>query len=433
MDRRLQRRYWLVVKEHAHGATELAAGIAALPGAGTSFAQTMALWRFLNSEQVTLPALAEPLRAAALEALAQSPSQYALVIHDWCKLSYGGHASKRDLVQVTHEKCVGYDLTASLLADAACGRPLGLMELQLHAADGVYSTRTTAVEPAQPHLEQILPTMQAAQGWQLSKRPVHVIDREADSLAHLREWTAGPNPHLVLIRADHERVVQWRDQARSLPEIVQQLTAENAFQFAREVEYQGRQARQFVAETSIVFDKPGRKRRGKGQPRILIQGPPLVMRFVVAQVRDDAANVLAEWLPITNVPSDVPAAWIALWYYWRWRIESFFKLPKSAGQQAEHWLQETAPAVARRLLAASMACLTVWHLEADHSAPARQLQQILIRLSGRQTKRHRPVTAPALLAGLQILLAMLDLLDHYSLDDLKTLARQALPNFFDSD
>jgi hypothetical protein len=433
MDRRLQRRYWHVVKEHAQAATGLAAGIAALPGVGTAFAQTMALWRFLNNDRVTLPALVEPLRAAARDALADSPSAYALVVHDWCKLSYGGHASKRDLVQVTHESCFGYELTASLLVDAACGRPLGLMELQLHAADGVHSTRTTAVEPVPPHLEQILPTMQAAAGWNLPRRPVHVIDREADSLAHLREWTAAPQPHLVLIRVDHQRTVKWRDAPSSLPQIVRKLRDEGAFQFAREVEYQGRTHRQFVAETAIVLDKPGRKRRGPGQPRQIIPGPPLVLRLVVAQVRNEADTVLAEWLLVSNVPTDVPAAWIALWYYWRWRIESFFKLLKSAGQQAEQWLQETAPAVARRLLVAGMACLTVWHLQTDPTPPAQELQRVLVRLSGRQTKRRKPVTAPALLAGLQILLAMLDLLEEYSLDDLRKLARQALPTFFNSD
>ncbi len=62
--------------------------------------------------------------------------------------------------------------------------------------------------------------------------------------------------------------------------------------------------------------------------------------------------------------------------------------------------QETGPAVARRLLVAAMACVTVWHLQADESVEAQELKSVLIRLSGRQTKRSRPHTAPALLAGL---------------------------------
>ena len=37
-------------------------------------------------------------------------------------------------------------------------------------------------------------------------------------------------------------------------------------------------------------------------------------------------------------------------------------------------------------------------------------------------KRTRPHTAPALLAGLWVMLSMLALLEHYDLDDLKRLA-----------
>jgi hypothetical protein len=44
--------------------------------------------------------------------------------------------------------------------------------------------------------------------------------------------------------------------------------------------------------------------------------------------------------------------------------------------------------------------------------------------------RHdRPVTEPALLAGLMVLVPMLDVLDHYTLDDIRRLARVALPGF----
>ncbi|MEZ5477737.1 MAG: hypothetical protein R3E95_09720 [Thiolinea sp.] len=62
--------------------------------------------------------------------------------------------------------------------------------------------------------------------------------------------------------------------------------------------------------------------------------------------------MLAEWFLLTNVAA-VDAATVALWYYWRWRIESFFKLMKSAGHQLESWQQESALAIAKRLLVAS--------------------------------------------------------------------------------
>ncbi|MFI3217795.1 MAG: hypothetical protein QX189_01575 [Methylococcales bacterium] len=56
--------------------------------------------------------------------------------------------------------------------------------------------------------------------------------------------------------------------------------------------------------------------------------------LVVSRVMSDAGESLAQWLLITNVPT-VEASEIALWYYWRWKIERFFKPLESAGQNLE--------------------------------------------------------------------------------------------------
>jgi hypothetical protein len=129
----------------------------------------------------------------------------------------------------------------------------------------------------------------------------------------------------------------------------------------------------------------------------------------------------------TNLPPAVDASTIALWYYWRWRIESFFKLLKSAGQHIEQWQQETAQAIAKRLLVAAQACVVVWALARAATPAADPTRALLIRLSGRLMKRRRPYTAPALLAGLWVLLAMVAVLDEYSVADLRRLAAHALP------
>lgn len=153
------------------------------------------------------------------------------------------------------------------------------------------------------------------------------------------------------------------------------------------------------------------------------------MRFVVAQVRDQFGKVLAEWLLLTNVPAEVPAAEIATWYYWRWRIESFHKLLKSAGLQMESWQQESAGAITKRLLVACMACVVVWQLERLQTPQAETCKKLLIALSGRQMKRTRPVTTSALLAGLHILLVMLDVLEEYTPHQLRQVAEAAIPQF----
>jgi hypothetical protein len=69
-----------------------------------------------------------------------------------------------------------------------------------------------------------------------------------------------------------------------------------------------------------------------------------------------------------------------------------------------------------------MACVVVWQLQADESPEATAFKDIVVRLSGRQMKRGKPHTAPALLAGLSVLLSMLALLETHDLRKLQCLA-----------
>ena len=138
----------------------------------------------------------------------------------------------------------------------------------------------------------------------------------------------------------------------------------------------------------------------------------------------DTGEILAQWLLITNVHA-VEASEIALWYYWRWKIESFFKLLKSAGQNLESWQQETGLAIAKRLLVVSMACVTVWEIAAAQSDEVQSLRTFLIKLSGRQMKWGVEFTNPALLAGLWVYLSMLEVIDSYSPEELAILRKTA--------
>jgi hypothetical protein len=59
-------------------------------------------------------------------------------------------------------------------------------------------------------------------------------------------------------------------------------------------------------------------------------------------------------------------------------------------------------------------------------AAAADLRRLLVRLSGRQMRRGREATAPALLAGLWVLLAMLAALQEHSVEDLRRFQKLAL-------
>ncbi len=170
--------------------------------------------------------------------------------------------------------------------------------------------------------------------------------------------------------------------------------------------------------------KPSQKKSKKPA----VPGTPVAARLVVSRVLSEAGEVLAEWLILTNVAA-VDASTIALWYYWRWQIECFFKLVKSAGHHLESSQQESALAIAKRLLVASMACVTVWAIAADNSTEVAELRAFLIKLSGRQMRHNQTFTNPALLAGLWVFLSMIEITQAYSqeeLDKLKETAQQFL-------
>jgi CII-binding regulator of phage lambda lysogenization HflD len=78
-----------------------------------------------------------------------------------------------------------------------------------------------------------------------------------------------------------------------------------------------------------------------------------------------------------------------------------------------------------------MACVVVWKLARDTRPEAAELRTALVGLSGRQIARgkdSRGFTEPALLAGLELLVRMLTLLERHDLNDLRRLTEAVLPN-----
>ena len=264
LEPRLQKRYLILVQSHMRSAPELAAGVASLPSCSEAFAAAQAAWRFLNNDRVGLPQLIDPLRQVARSRIQRLNSRFALLVHDWCKVSYKNSSGKRDLAQLTHETDVGYELTSALAVSADDGSPLAPMELHLKTANGVLSTRDPA-PPAEPHLEQVLATMRASREWKLDKPFLHVIDREADSVDCYRQWSA--EGFKFLVRADDRRV-DWSGRSALLSEIRKSLTRSQAFCKAdEEASYHGRPAELWVAETSVDLESIRQEERGREEIR----------------------------------------------------------------------------------------------------------------------------------------------------------------------
>jgi hypothetical protein len=423
-EKRLRDRYLTMVLAHVRAADRLASGISALPEATQALSATQAAYRFLHNPNVGLRQLAAPLLKAAHAAIAETCQEHVLVIHDWSQVPYRKHRSKTDRLAMSVPYDLGYKLQAALAVSDREGAPLAPVLLQLHAADGVHSSEGGCLRAPECPLDEVSSAMAFVERQKFLQPVIHLLDAEGDSVGHLRLWSRESGRRFV-VRAEN-RIVEHEGRELRCRDWQAQLHAQGAFRYARPVEYHGRKARQYVAELAVRLLRPAyQNRQGK---RRVVPGEPLPLRLVMSEVRDEKSEeVLATWFLLTNVPSTIATDRIALWYYWRWRVETFFKLLKSAGLQLEDWKQQTADSVTRRLLVASMACVVVWQLAHNQAPQADQARRLLVQLSGRTMARGTTFTMPALLAGLWVLLAMLKALELYNLDQLRELATFALP------
>jgi hypothetical protein len=78
----------------------------------------------------------------------------------------------------------------------------------------------------------------------------------------------------------------------------------------------------------VTLTRPAKPSQKKSK-KPAVPGIPVTARLVASRIVSEHGDVWAQWLLLTNV-DDVEASTIALWYYWRWQIECFFKLIKSA-------------------------------------------------------------------------------------------------------
>src|SRR4029078_5997814 len=130
---------------------------------------------------------------------------FVLIVHDWSQLHYRHHTSKHDRVVLTNRHDLGYELQTALAVSDRDGSPIAPLFQSLRAAQVVYSTRTVRLYQPPPKLERVAPVMRFVQQQALAKPAVHIIDREADSVAHYRTWDR--QQRLFLVRADAARQV----------------------------------------------------------------------------------------------------------------------------------------------------------------------------------------------------------------------------------
>lgn len=172
---------------------------------------------------MTLSKLQAPLLIAAHNSITMHCSTYGLCVHDWSRLNYRKHTSKLDKYQITHDTDVGYDLQSSLILSDQTGQPLAPVAQRLVTAEGSYATyqESDLSEAVENHLNEVTNCIDKLEKQNFPKPLVHIIDREADSIAHIREWEA--NQYHWLTRARKTPTVEFKGQSMPCAQVANAL------------------------------------------------------------------------------------------------------------------------------------------------------------------------------------------------------------------
>ena len=387
------------------------------------FSQVQAAWRFLNNDNVSTEALFKPIWETLTTEIKSQCSKFVLAMTDWSHIDYKHHDSKKELISENRkENCIkkGLDLQTTLVVSDVTGEPIAPIAHNLKTNKKFYSTYDDTIKLSTTHLEELATRAQwIASNLQTDKKIVHIVDRESDSVAFMRDLSKIDALFLLRVKNNSRLYLPKEKINIKQGELADKLPLGKKVQ---EMKYRKKNVTIYVNEcvveirrdaTKFIVQKGGKKKLQK------TSGNTIKARFVIERLVDENQQVVAQWLLITNILDEsVPAETLATWYYYRWKIESYFKLLKSSGFNMEEWQQREPSALFRRLLVVSYSCVLVWKIANDTSENAKKIRDFLVSLSGRLVQKDKEFTHPALLAGLENYIQMLDLMSMFSREEL---------------
>lgn len=164
------------------------------------------------------------------------------------------------------------------------------MALRLVSQDGSYSTYAADaadITPVREHLDEVTHGIHRLERQGFDKPLVHIIDREADSVGHLRQWEHGGYHWLVRVKA-HSRLT-YQGQTTNSKTLADTLS----FERTRQVTHQGGTYWQWVAETTVSLTRPAKPSRKKS-PKPEVPGSPVDTRLIVSRILTEDGEQLAE-------------------------------------------------------------------------------------------------------------------------------------------
>ena len=371
------------------------------PKAAGSDAELEATYRFLNNERVGPDAMLGPhVRQTVLRA---SACETVVIAHDTSEFNFG--ASRRDdLGFVAQGESYGFFGHFALAVEANEARtPLGVVAHEMIRRDQKRKTKSekTAKDNPSNEFHRWGRVVDVAQQTLASMRPIHVMDREADSyelMARLVDagarWVIRLSQSTRRVSTESASVGEIIERARATVHRDVPLTARARSPLPKQRKTHpardARLARLEASATTVTIKRPHSSKAS--QPETLTLN---VVRVFEPEPPNGETPI--EWRLWTTEPVSTEAEILAVIdaYRCRWRIEEFFKALKTGcaieKRQLESFrgLANTVALmvpVAWRLLRLRTLAREQGHLPATHALTARQLRC----LAGALRKRGRP-------------------------------------------
>lgn len=387
-----------------------------------SYSQTQAAYRFYNNDNVDIDSLNAPIMENGLQNIEKECNEYILVAHDWSLINYRNHTAKEDCIitkRSNTKKAIskGYDLQTSLAISDITGEPITPLVQNLKTNNKVLSTYNSEIDMNETHLSELSSRIKYInKDMNINKKKVHIIDREADSALLLREIE---DEDYHIIRAIDRRLVEYNGENILQKDLADKIDLGKE---VKDIKYEKKKVKIYVNSVNVKITRKSYL-KDENQKRIFKTGKSINRRLVIERLVDDENNIIATWLLLTNLKEDVSDEKVALWYYYRWKIESYFKLLKSSGFNIEKWQQESAGAIFKRLLVVAFAVVLVWEIEHSNTKKMLELKEFLLKISGRLVKRNKS-SSSALLAGIWTFLSTIDIIELYDIKKLTDMKRE---------
>ena len=333
-----------------------------IPAACGSAKAAKAAYRFLDNEAVDWRAILQSHYEATQERLRDHG--LVLVAQDTTTLNYSTHPHTKGLgpIGTDSEKVRGL-MVHDTLTFTPTGTPLGLLDVQCWARDGIGSRRERHHKPIEDKESwKWVESYRAVSAIQQRCRRtalVVVADREADIHEVFAEQAQTPHGAQLLIRAERSRNRKVLDEHESC-EFLWTILEQQPVIGARDIlippseKRAARQATLAVRSTAVTLRPPRRK------PHL----PAVRVSAVLARETDPPADVEAlEWMLLTTVEvKDKDDAYERLeWYARRWGIEVYHRILKS-GCRVEARQMEQARRLQNCLAIDMIVAWRIYHL-----------------------------------------------------------------------